>query len=122
MAPPATNRPAATTNFWEPTQALPLCSGNTISGQQEVIRQQVESIRQARGELAELEQQVGVARQARQENRRRRNAIAAIIAPYDKMRTRRRMTEARQREERAAEKDFKDAILNLYSILRRDDD
>ena len=121
MAPPATCRPQAANSVWESTQTLQLCSGNTISGQREVIRQQVEAIRQARSELADLDQQVGIARQARQENRRRRNAIAAIIACYDKMRTRRRMTEAKQKEERAAEKDFKDAVLNLYAILRRDD-
>jgi hypothetical protein len=105
-----------------PTVALQLTPDNTLWGQRELICQQVEEIREARGKLAVLKEEIAAADQHKRDNARQRAAIQETVVAYDNLRKRRRLNDAKMKKERAWEKDFRDAVIELYSVLRRDDD
>ena len=122
LLPPATQRPPPSNDFWQVSTAYSLTPDNTLRGQREVIRQLVDEIREARGELATLTEQIAVAIQQRQDISRQRTAILKTVVAYDDLRKRRRLTTIRLKKERVSEIAFRDAVVELYSALRRDDD
>ena len=122
MVPPGTQRPPTSNDFWQISTSFSLSPDNTLRGQREVIRQLVDEIREARSELATLTEQIAVAIQHRQDLGRQRAAMLKTVVAYDDLRKRRRLTNIRLKKERIAEIAFRDAVIDLYSTLRRDDD
>ena len=122
VLPPDTKLLPLSSSFWQPTVALQLTPDNTLQGQRELIRRQVEEIRKARDRLTALNEEIAAADQHQRDIGRQRAAILATVVAYDDLRKRRRLTDAKMKKERASEKDFRDAVIELYSVLRRDDD
>ena len=122
VLPPDTKLLPLSSSFWQPTVALQLTPDNTLQGQRELIRRQVEEIRKARDRLTALNEEIAAADRHQRDIGRQRAAILATVVAYDDLRKRRRLTDAKMKKERASEKDFRDAVIELYSVLRRDDD
>ena len=119
FASPAT--PTRAGPSWQPTTAR-MSNSVIIEHQQVRIKQQAEEISQARQELERLQRAIASEEKKKRRATEQRRCAAGVIACYDEWRRRCRLTDAKKRKERAAERELRNVVLALFESLRRDAD
>ena len=99
-----------------------MTNATILDAQQVKIKQQAEEISRARQELSQLQREISREEKKKQRSIEQRRSAAGVIACYDEWRRRCRLTDAKKKKERAAEKELRDSVLSLFESLRRDAD